>query len=218
MRPLRTLRPALAAAATALLACFAGVNQVSGPNPVPGVRQGDWSTVRNLATRRAQLYDRFSQRASATVTYLGVPERQAKVDQLAQWMGWTEQEKARQLKAELDEAARYDDFLLAFYTPERKANDLDLKTSIWRVALKLEGGDLVTHDATTLDVDATVANLYPYISPFDTVYRLRFNKVTPPLTGRTFVLELASALGKLQLTFGDGAIGPDRPQGTPIAD
>ncbi len=212
-------RPWLAAAAAAaLLACSGTLSGVASPNPVPGVRQGEWAELRDKATRRALLYDRFSHRATVTATYMGVAERQAKVNRLADWMSWTEQEKDQRLKAELDEASKYEDFFVAFFTGDRKANDLDAPSSVWRVAIRLDGADIVTHDATTLDVDANIASLYPYVSPFDTVYRVRFNKVAgAPLTGRKFQLELASALGKLDLNFGDGTLGPDRPQGSPLA-
>ncbi len=211
---------AAAAALAALLACSsAPLVDISAPNPQPGIQEGNWPAVRNKATRRARLYDRFSQRAIVTATYLGPEERQARVDRLAEWLSWTAEEKARRLKAEEDEAAKYEEFLVAFYTEDHKANDLDATASIWRIALQVDGGDLVTHDATAVDVNATLANLFTYVSHFDTVYRVRFDKVKgAPLDGRTFVLELASALGKLEMHFGDGTFGPDRPPGSPLPE
>lgn len=207
----------LAAAAAGLVACSGSLSEVVQKNPIPGIREGEWEAVRNGATRRARLYDQFSQRVTVTATYLGAPEREARVRRLAEWMGWTEEEKAARLKVEMDEVAKYDDFVVALYTADRHDNDLDAKSSVWRIALKQEGVDSVSHDATTLDVNATLGNLFPYVSPFDTVYRVRFDKVPGgPLSGRTFVLELASARGKLKMTFGDGTVGPDRPAGTPM--
>ncbi len=217
MRPIA--RSGTVALAAALLACSGSLKDVTGPNPVPGIREGDWEVVRGKATRRARLYDRFQHRATITATYLGAAERQARVDRMAMWQGWTEQEKAQHLKAELDEAARYDEFLVAFYTANVKDNDLDARNSVWRMALKVDGGDLVTHDALALNSSATLTGLFPYISPFDMLYRVRFSKVAgAPLSGRTFTFEISSALGKLPLDFGDGTLGPDRPPGTPIGD
>ncbi len=133
-------------------------------------------------------------------------------------MGWTDKELADRLAVEAAEAAKYDDFLLAFFTPDRKSNDLDARESVWRLAIRLDdGNEMVTHDATALDMNATVRNLFPFVGPFDTVYRVRFNKAPgAPLADRVFTLELASALGKMELTYGDGAIGPDRPEGSLI--
>ncbi len=72
-------------------------------------------------------------------------------------------------------------------------------------------GDLVTRDARIQDVNATLAGLFPYLSPFDNVYRVRFDRTKrSALEGRRFELVFASAIGKMELIFGDGAVGPDR--------
>lgn len=216
MRPSRCLVLLLAAAA-ATPGCKS-VNTLKTKAPDPGINQGEWATVRNATTRRALLYDQFQQRAIVTATYLSPAVREARASRLSEWLGWTQQELDARLKAEADEAAKYDDFLLAFFTPDRKSNDLDSKESVWRLALRLDTSDeVITHDATAVDVNATVANLFPYVSSFDTVYRVRFNRVPGgPLADRRFTLEIASALGKMELNFGDGAIGPQRPEGSLI--
>jgi hypothetical protein len=186
--------------------------------PDPAVNEGEWAAVRGSATRRDVIYDRFQHRATATVTYLGPAVREARVRRLGVWLGWSEQELKKNLDAEAAEAARYEDFLVAFYTADRHSDDLDSTRSVWRIALRLESGnELVTHDAHVLDANATMRNLFPYIGPFDTVYRVRFDRAPgEPLSGRRFTLDLASALGKMELTFGDGTRGPDRAQGEPI--
>jgi hypothetical protein len=163
------------------------------------------------------LYDRFVHRATVTATYLGPKERDARVRRLAEWLGWTEQERVAQVKAEQAEEAKYDDFIVAFYSADRKANDLDARDSVWRLSLGLGAGDeLVTHDVRVLDPNATLTRLFPYVSPFDTLYRIRFNRAPgAPLDGRTFKLAIASAIGRMELTFGDGAVGPDEPETSP---
>jgi hypothetical protein len=214
-----SLPAAAAALAAGLLACSGTLKDVSAKNPVPGIREGDWEAVRSKATRRFKLSDRFEHRATVTATYLGAPEREAKVNRLALWLGWTEQEKAQHLKEELAEAAKYEEFLVALYTAHTKDNDLDSKTSVWRMAIKVDGGDVVSHDARAMNATATITGLFPYVSPFDIIYRVRFDKVAgAPLSGRPFTLEFASALGKMPMQFGDGTVGPDRPPGTPLAD
>jgi len=215
-RAMRTRLLAIALAAAGALAC-SSLETVRTIAPVPAVRKGEWSAVRSHATRRAYLYDRFAHRATATATYLSLPVREARVRRLAEWLGWTEEEKAARLAAERAEAQQHEEFVLAFYASETSANDLDAPTSVWRLALKLEGGDVVTREATAIDPDATVVGLFPYVGPFDVVYRVRFPKVPgAPLDDRPFRFELASALGKLELPFNDGTLGPDRPEGTPM--
>jgi len=205
-------------AAAALLAAGAGcssINEFKTKKPEPGTREGDWAMIRDAATRRAVLYDRFVHRATVTATYLGPAQRRARVDRLAKWLDWTEEERVARQKAEDAEAAKYDDFLVSLYTSDHHDNDLDAKRSIWRVALDLaDGKDVVSHDATVMDTDATLRNLFPYLGPFEIVYRVRFPRADgPPLSGQAFTLEFSSALGKLELSFGNGLLGPDRPEG-----
>jgi len=136
----------------------------------------------------------------------------ARARRLGEWLGWTQQELDRHLAAEATEAARYDDFLVAFYATDRHANDLDAPQSVWRVALVLgEGRELLTHDVTALEANTTLLHLYPYIGVFDTVYRVRFDRVPgPPLSDHTFQLELGSAMGKMEIAFRPGEVGPDK--------
>ncbi|HYD43582.1 MAG TPA: hypothetical protein VEB43_22320 [Anaeromyxobacter sp.] len=207
---------AVALAAAGALAC-SSVETVRTRAPVPAVREGEWAAIRSQATRRAYLYDRLSHRATATATFLSLPVREARVRRLAAWLGWTEEEKAARLAAERAEAEKYEEFVLALYTSDSRSNDLDAPTSVWRLALKLDDGDLVTRDATAIDADATVMGLFPYVGPFDVVYRVRFPKAPgAPLDYRAFRMELTSALGKVELPFNDGTFGPDRPEGTPL--
>jgi len=206
----------LAAAAAAGGAGCKTVNYYRTKAPDPGRNEGEWATIRNAASRRALVYDQFQERAIVTATYLSPAVREARARRMGEWLGWTQKELDKRLEAEASEGAKYDDFLLAFFAADRKSNDLDSRDSVWRLAIRLDTGDeVVSHDATALDLDATLTSLFPYVSPFDTVYRVRFNRVPGgPLADRRFTLEIASALGRMELTYGDGAIGPDRPEGS----
>lgn len=190
--------------------------KLASPEPTP--TEGSWAEARNAVTRREFIYDQVVHRATVTATYLSPSVREARARRLQEWLGWTPEELTRRLESEAAEAAKYDDFVVSLFTYESKANDLDAPESIWRLALVLDDGkEVVTHDAKALDVNATLSNLFPAIGKFDTVYRVRFNRVAgAPLQERKFTFVVASALGMMQLRFGDGTVGPDRPQGTPI--
>jgi hypothetical protein len=213
-----TIRLALALAAAGALAGCSTIDKARATQPTPRSEEGDWAVVRNQATRRAQLYDGFTHRATATATYLSPAVREARVARLAVWLGWTEEEKARRLAAERAEAERYEEFLLSFYTGDTRANDLDTASgSVWRLALQIGPGDLVTRDAKELDPDATITGVFPFVGPFDVVYRVRFPKAPgAPLADRPFTFLIASAIGKMELRFNDGTLGPDRPDGVPL--
>ena len=212
-----TARLALLALALAGVTCKT-VAPYRAEAPDPSKDEGNWAEVRGAATRRAQLYDRFMHRATVTATYMSTEVREARNRRLESWLGWTEPELKRARDADRAETAKYEEFLVGFYTADRWANDLEAPNSVWRVSLRLENGEeLVSRDAEFMHSNTTLTGLYPYLSVFDTIYRVRFNRAPgEPLAGRRFELEFSSGMGKLTLTFGDGTMGPIRPDGIPL--
>jgi hypothetical protein len=200
------LRCALAGAALAAAGCHPR-------QPLPLTREGEWAIARDAATRRYVLYDRFDHRATATATHLSLPVREARARRLAEWLGWTEQELAARLAQERTEYAAGEEFLVSFYTAESRGQDLDAQPSIWRVALKVDGADVLVSKITAVDATANLVQLFPYIGPFDVPYRLQFPR--PPsgeILGKAFSVELASGVGKVLLDFGEPIAKPvDRP-------
>lgn len=208
------IRRALAAAAMVAALAGCGLNSLLTRAPAPGPREGEWATLRDRATRRGSVYDGVEHRATATATHLGLAEREARARRLGEWLGWTQEELDRRLADERAEAAQGEEFLLALYTANPKANDLDARPSTWRVALETDEGEVVASRVEVLTSDATITALFPYVGGFDTVYRVRFPPAPDgPLVGRMFALELSSALGRIDLGYGGTPAlpGPDRP-------
>jgi hypothetical protein len=203
------VRPGRHAAALATLLAIAGSGCSPLPRqPKPLTTEGDWAAARDRKTRRAFLYDGFDHRATATATLLTPAVREARARRLAEWQGWTQAELDQRLAQERQEAAEGEEFFLSFFTSDPRQNDLDATQPVWRVAVKLEGGDLVARRMTGAERNANTVGLFPYVGPFDVVYRI----LLPPAPGgsladRTFVLEIASGAGKLSLEY-DGGGGP----------
>jgi len=182
--------------------------------PLPTTTEGEWAEQRDAATRRAILYDGLKHRATGTATLLSLPVREARARRLAAWFGWTPVELEARLAQERAEADAGEEFALAFYAADRKNDDLDAPKSVWRVAVKADGADQLASRVTAVDRDATAIELYPYVGPFDTLYRVLVPRAPGgPLAGREFTLELASALGKLSIDFAgpNGVITPQQP-------
>ncbi len=200
---------ALAVAALALAGC-----PLHPRAPLPLTTEGEWAQQRDLATRRVFLYDGLKHRATCTATLLSVPVREARARRLAAWLGWTQAELDERLAKERGEGADHEEFVVSFYAADRHNDDLDAPKSVWRVAVKADGADLLATRVTGIDRDATSLTLYPYVGPFDTLYRVLVPFAPGgPLAGREFTLELASALGKLSIDFGapNGVITPQEP-------
>ena len=165
-----------------------------------------------MGTRRAFIYDRFNHHATGTATLLSLDVREARARRLGEWFGWTPAELQARLAQERKEAAAGEEFFVALYTANPRANDLDAPNSIWRVAVKVGDSDVLANRVTAADRDANTLGLFPYVGDFDVVYRVLLPPAPGgPLAGRKFVLEIASAEGRLTLDFAAPA-GPLPPE------
>jgi len=183
--------------------------------PQPGPEAGDYATLRDAASRRARLYDGFVHRADLNGTWLSAEVRLAGTRRLAEWQGWSQAELDKALALDQAEAAKGEQFLLALYTADRHHNDLDAPSSTWRVVLDDGTTQATATSVEAVPADATVRQLFPYVGPFDVVYRARLPWTGAPLAGRPFTLKLLSALGPLVLDFSPGGTPADRPHQAP---
>jgi hypothetical protein len=174
------------------------------PATSPSTREGAWAQARDGATRIAKLYDVLDDVAFATATWQSPEVRAARVERLAEWKGLLPAEKEGLLAKERAEAAEGEDFLLAFFTDDRKANDLATDKGTWRVSLLVKGTEQALPAKVSLvRRDPTLLVLYPYITEFDTLYRVRFPKFPGPvpLAEMPFQLRIAGALGSLRMDW-----------------
>jgi hypothetical protein len=201
----------VAAAAVALPACFIHERQ-----PQPPTSAGVWAEQRDLATRGVKLYDGVEHRATASVCHLSLAVREARARRLADWLGWTPTEFEQALAKERAEAAAGEEFLVSFYTVDRFANTLAASDSIWRVALVVDGTDILPTRIRYLDTDhdQTSRALFPMIGPFDSLYRVTYPMPpSGPLEGRPFMLRIASGIGRIDLDY---AAKPGLPNGIEV--
>jgi len=203
------------AAALALLAAGCGAGVPFHRAPQPGTDTGDWGELRDQASRRASLYDGFVHRADATATWFSPAVREAGIRRQAEWQARNQAELEQALATGKAEAAKGEEFVVAVYTADRRANDLDSRTSVWH--LELDDGEVrvPASEVTALTTDATIRQLFPYVGPFDVVYRVRFRWTGAPLTGRPFRLHIAGGLGAMVLDFGPGGERPQAPRLAP---
>ncbi len=188
----------------AALALVASACTYVGPSQVPSTNEGAWADARDAWTRKAKLYDVLDDVAFATATYQSPAVREARVDRMAIWRGSLPAERDAALAKEKADAAEGEEFLLAFFTEDRRANDLATDRGTWRVALVVDGREqALPVKVTTVKRDPTIQALYPYITDFETIYRVRFPKYVgaKPLDQLPFQLRFAGPLGKLDLSF-----------------
>jgi hypothetical protein len=193
-----------------LLACSA---LPRSPRPAP--EEGDWPRVRDAQTRREKVYDRLAVEAFASATRETPEVRAARVARTAAWKAMTPDERAA-LQAEEDAAAaKYEEFTVSLFTPDRNDNDLDSPKTAWRIALVVPGGpELLATDVDTLRPDALLRTLYPNVGDFDIVYRVRFERPPGP-SPAAVVLRLAGPRARVDFDFGVPPPGPVDPHRAP---
>lgn len=170
----------------------------------PSTREGDWAEARDGATRTAKLYHLLEDVAFATATWQSPRVRAARVERMAEWKGMLPAEKDAALAKEKAEEAEGEEFFLAFFSDDRRANDLATDRGTWRVSLLVNGTEQATAAKVSLvKRDPTLQVLYPYVTDFDTLYRVRFPKFPGPvpLDALPFQLRITGALGALRMDW-----------------
>jgi len=161
-----------------------------------------WAAARQRHTRGAALYDRLETHAIATAVWQAPEVRARRVAQVATWRVMTAEERRALEAAEAADQARWEEALVFLFTTDPKANDLDAKKSIWRVALVGQVGERLPAEVRAVPPDAELRALYPAIHEYDVVYRVRFARGQDQGPG-PFTLRIAGAAGRMDFAFGE---------------
>jgi len=205
----------LALAVVLLLAagCASGVPFNRAPTPAPNA--GDWGKARDDASRRGNLYDGFVHRANASATWFSPVVRELGARRLAEWQGKNVEETEQLVAKAKADAALGEEFVVSFFSAERRTNDLDAPHSVWH--LELDDGEtrVPAYQVVAVPTDATIRQLFSYVDPFEVVYRVRFRWTGPSLVGRPFTLRISGGLGAVVLDFGPDGERPFSPRLAP---
>ena len=200
----------LAALATPLAGC---PRNYAGPVPYAATREyaaDDYEQVLVKWTRRAEVYDQFQSLAFVTATFRSPDFRKAYTAAYARIMDLTTLEAGRLWAEEQAAAAASHEIMVALYTTDRKWNDLDLATTIWKVRLSAPATGTEEHPAAVTqirEISPQMQRLFPHASPFTKFYVIRFPKKdaagaeTVPSGGGKVVLTLTSGLGKAEVEW-----------------
>lgn len=134
----------------------------------------DWS-------REARIYRGLGVELIATATFKSSKFRDAYSNEYARTYKLTGSEKTKLLKDQKNAALAYNDFLLAAYVPDKKLNDFNKKDSIWKIYLTAGKGGLIAplEIRKIKKVDAVITHFFPYITPWKSVYLVRFPAISP---------------------------------------
>ena len=165
----------------------------------------DWS-------REARIYRGLGVELIATATFKSSKFRDAYSNEYARAYKLTGSEKTKLIKDQKKAALAYNDFLLAAYVPDKKLNDFNKKDSVWKIYLTIGKGGLITplEIRKIKKVDAVTTHFFPYITPWKSVYLVRF-PATSPAAGKAVIdrdakyikLIITSVLGSAEMVWGN---------------
>lgn len=163
----------------------------------------DWS-------REARIYRGLDVELIAAATFKSSKFRDAYSNEYARAYKLTDSEKIKLLKDQKNAALAYNDFLLVAYVPDKKLNDFNKKDSIWKIYLTAGKSGLLNplEIRKIKKVDAVTTHFFPYITPWKSVYMVRF-PATSPAAGKSIVdsgaenikLVITSVLGSAEMVW-----------------
>ena len=132
----------------------------------------------NHWTRQTEIYYNLEFVLSLAATYQSGPFRTAHVEEYARIYELKEVDKKKRLSDQLEAADLAYEFLFAVHVPKRKWDDFQTKGSMWKIFLKLNDKERLDPEEIVKlkGNDAVIRYFYPYISPWKSIYRIRFSK------------------------------------------
>jgi hypothetical protein len=161
-------------------------------------------------TREGRIYDGLDVRLIAAATYMSSKFRKAFSEEYARIYKLTELEKDKLISDQENAGAGYEDFIFAAYVPEKTWDDFHKKDSIWKIYLSRDDIEQIKPiEIRKLDKrDAKTGYFYSYVTPWKSIYRLRFPKLISDQRGDTqqnktgsFKLVLTSVLGSTEMIW-----------------
>lgn len=148
-------------------------------------------------TRSQGIYDFLDTRLFVYATWESPAFAEARVKRYARFHAMPPEEERAALEAERQRLRDATEFHLAVHANDPKMDDFDRVDSMWRLALVVDGKELTPMSIERIGRSNTEQrSSYSYMETFYVGYRVRFPKVSGPMT-----LKLASAAGKAELAF-----------------
>ncbi|NQT10651.1 MAG: hypothetical protein HQ573_05720 [Desulfobacteraceae bacterium] len=171
---------------------------------------GQYKAALTNWSREARIYRGLDVELIATATFKSSKFRDAYSNEYARAYKLTGSEKTKVLKDQKNAVLAYNDFLLAAYVPDKKLNDFHKKNSIWKIYLTAGKGGLTAplEIRKIKKVDAVTIHFFPYITPWKSVYLVRFPAISPA-AGKALIdgdaenikLIITSVLGSAEMVW-----------------
>ena len=167
---------------------------------------GSYKSEFDKWTREARIYMGLDVKLIASATFKSSQFRDAYSTEYVRIHRLIGAEKEKFVKDQREAAAAYNDFVLAAYVPDKKWNDFSKKDSIWKIYLTVgESKRLKPVEIRKIKkVNAVTGHFFPFISPWKSVYLVRFSADDKTITDGSALdikLIITSVFGSAEMVW-----------------
>lgn len=163
--------------------------------------KSDYESIVAAHTRHAQAYSGFYNLFELDVTMLNSLVRSALIDKSAEFLQWDAEQARKEREKMFQEMSNEASYVISFYAPERRHNDLDRVDSMWKVYLEANGtryqGKVKKNKSNLVQIQA----LYPHFTRFSTAYTVTFPVAMTTIEKQPTKIIITSTQGTANLDF-----------------
>jgi hypothetical protein len=127
-------------------------------------------------TDKVYVWDNMEARLIWNATYLSSDFRAARRERLDALLDWTDEELARKVREDAEEAGAYDVFFLSVYAGSAVFPEVGKDDGLWRFFLDANGTTSEPSQVERLPVTQVERVLYPHLDKWSRAYYVRFPK------------------------------------------
>jgi len=162
---------------------------------------GDYPEAVERWTRESRIYRGLELELLAHATYKSKAFRKAYLAEFARVFGQDPDRLHALTRQEAEaEKAGYE-FMIAAYDPDTKRNDFDKGNASWRIYLVTDAGAPMTPvDIRRVKTDSTLRHFFPYVSPWKSLYAVRFPKAAVEME-TMLQLTITGVAGRIEMQW-----------------
>ena len=199
----------------ALVLALAAVGCAGAPPAIgePGAELPDpkaeaqYQAALRKVTQHREVYSGIDTQLFTAATYQSPDFREARVRRQAAFQTWPEPKLDDAILRERADAAQVHEVVFGVSIVDRRFDDFDSKSSIWRLSLATDQGEVTPVAIRRVGrANQDLRAYYPYLGDFWTLYTARFpiSVGGRPLVGpdtKALIFRMSSTLGQVEMTF-----------------
>jgi hypothetical protein len=205
--------------------CAAGPPAIGEPGAqVPDrAAEASYQAALSKVTEHREVYTGIDTQLFTAATYQSADFREARTRRQAIFQTWPEPKLEDAIARERADAAQVHEVVFGVTVVDRRFDDFDSKSSIWRLSLVTDQGEVTPIGIRRVGrANQDLRAYYPYLGDFWTMYTARFPLTTAsgaPLVGpatRALLFRMSSTLGQVEMAFPVATPGTMQPAPTAV--